>query len=121
MGSTDKASLNWEKFQNVIAGGLRDSADIHHGVNPSDKTQLWDVPIATASDLDDAVESAQKAFKTWSKTSWKERTSLLAQVAEELLKHREEMGRLVMLEAGKPVRTLFNHTLSQCSSFKISF
>ncbi|KAN0110828.1 betaine aldehyde dehydrogenase 1 [Hyaloscypha variabilis] len=98
------ATLDFEKFHNTIAGKPRDSPKVHNGVNPSDKTKLWDVPIATEHDLDDAVKSAQEAFKTWSKTTWKERQDILLQIREELLSHRDEMAQLILKECGKPIQ-----------------
>ncbi len=97
------ATLDFEKFHNTIAGKPRDSLKVHNGVNPSDKTKLWDVPIATEHDLDDAVKAAQEAFKTWSKTTWKERQDILLQIRDELLSHRGEMAQLILKECGKPV------------------
>ena len=98
-----KGAMDWEKFHNTIAGKPRDSDKTHQGVNPSDKTKLWDVPIATEHDLDDAVKSAQEAFKTWSKTTWKERQDKLLLLIDELQSHRDEMANLILKECGKPV------------------
>lgn len=108
MGSVETApatapELNFEKFHNVVASGLRSSEKIHHGVNPSDKSVLWDVPIATERDLDEAVEVARKAFQSWSKTSWAERQEVLGKMRDELAKHIPEMSKLISLEGGKPV------------------
>ena len=101
--TTNGTHISFTSFNNIIAGQPRSSSDIHHGINPSTGKELWDVPIATQHDLDDAVKSAQGAFKTWSKTPWTERQEILSKVAEEVGKHEEEMARLVMLEGGKPV------------------
>lgn len=102
------ATLDFEKFHNTIAGKSRDSPKVHNGVNPSDKTKLWDVPIAAEHDLDDAVKSAQEAFKRWSKTAWKERQSLLLRLREELLSHRVEMAQMILKECGKPVCRIYH-------------
>ena len=64
---------------------------------------MWDVPVASAQDLNDAVEAAQAAFKAWSQKPWQERQNVLAQIREKLLRHSEEMSRLILLECGKPV------------------
>jgi acyl-CoA reductase-like NAD-dependent aldehyde dehydrogenase len=103
MGEHDRVSIDWEKFHNTVAGKPRGSLKIHQGVNPSDKAKLWDVPIASEHDLDDAVKSAQEAFKKWSKTTWKERQDILLQLRDELLSHRDEMAQLILRECGKPV------------------
>ncbi|KUJ13663.1 aldehyde dehydrogenase [Mollisia scopiformis] len=98
------AELSFEKFHNVVAKGLRSSEKMHHGVNPSDKSELWDVPIATERDLDEAVEVAREAFKSWSKTTWAERQQVLAKMRAELQKHVPEMAKLLSLEGGKPIQ-----------------
>lgn len=107
MGSIETATpapeLNFEKFYNVVAKDLRGSDKIHHGVNPSDRSLLWDVPIATERDLDEAVEIAREAFKSWSKTSWAERQQVMARMRDELQKYVPEMAKLLSLETGKPV------------------
>lgn len=106
MGSLETAApakLDFEKFQNVMAKGLSGSEKIHNGVNPSDKALLWDVPIATERDLDEAVEAAREAFKSWSKTSWGERQVLLGKMRDELSKYIPQMARILSLEGGKPV------------------
>ncbi|KAH6677727.1 aldehyde dehydrogenase [Halenospora varia] len=95
-------TVDFTHFSNTVAGVPRGSNDVHHGVNPSDGKQLWDVPIASAGDLDDAVKAAQKAFKTWSKTTWAERQAILLKMAEETEKYGKELGDLVMIEGGKP-------------------
>lgn len=90
-------------FLNIIDGQPRGSKDIHHGINPSNGKPLWDVPIASAEDLEDAVKAAQKAFKTWSKTKWEDRQAIIKKIREEYLKYENEMANILMLEGGKPV------------------
>ncbi|KAH6664559.1 betaine aldehyde dehydrogenase 1 [Halenospora varia] len=98
--------LSFEKFQNVIASGLRGSEKVHHSVNPSDKSLLWDVPIATERDLDEAVEIAREAFKSWSKTTWAHRQDVLGKMRDELAKRVPEFAKLLSLEGGKPANTI---------------
>lgn len=110
MGSIETAvstpELSFEKFHNVLGNGLRGSEKMHQGVNPSDKSLLWDVPIATERDLDEAVEVAREAFKSWSKTSWTERQEVMGRMRDELQKHIPEMAKLLSLEGGKPVSSV---------------
>jgi acyl-CoA reductase-like NAD-dependent aldehyde dehydrogenase len=104
MNGTKEIKIEFEKFHNIIDGSPRSSNNFHHGTNPSDGTELWDVPIASEHDLDDAVRAARKAFKTWSKTKWEDRQVIIKNIGEEFMKYEAEMGKLVMLEGGKPVR-----------------
>lgn len=51
-----------------------------------------------------AIESAEKAFPLWAKTSAKERGALLKKAEVNLLARAEEIGRLISLENGKPFK-----------------
>ena len=107
----EQSKVSFSDFHNVIAGKLRGSNRKHQGVNPSTKDPLWDVSVASAEDLNDAVEAAQAAFKTWSQKPWQERQDVLARIREELLKHQEGMSRVILLECGKPVSLQKSNTM----------
>jgi acyl-CoA reductase-like NAD-dependent aldehyde dehydrogenase len=49
------------------------------------------------------VSAANKAFKTWSRTAWEERSELLIKFADELEKYKDEMNDLLEKESGKTV------------------
>ncbi|RDL36030.1 ALDH-like protein [Venustampulla echinocandica] len=110
MGSTEDTKgpngtlVDFTTFQNIIDGSLHGSTEIHQGINPSNGKPLWDVPIASADDLNVAVAAAQRAFKTWSKTKWEDRQEILGKIAAEFGKYQEQMGELLMLEGGKPIQ-----------------
>lgn len=91
------------QFVNTINGAASKSKTSLQGIDPSTKKKLWDVPVATEEDLDKAVISAQNAFKTWSKTSWKSRQEILTRMSQILVDHRDEMTQLLSTECGKPV------------------
>jgi len=92
-----------QEFVNTVDGAPRTSSLIHQGIDPSTKKKLWDVPIATEKDLDDAVTAAQNSFKTWSKTSWESRQEVLERMRQILVDHRDEMSQILSTECGKPV------------------
>ncbi|GCB24658.1 aldehyde dehydrogenase 5, mitochondrial [Aspergillus awamori] len=89
-------------FANIINGNTRDSSRVHQGINPSNCQKLWDVPVASRDDLQDAIASAQKAFTTWSAVSGSDRQASIAQLKDSILSCKEEMAELLMKEAGKP-------------------
>lgn len=66
--------------------------------------KLWDCPIATQQDVDDAVVSAQKAFEKWRYTSMAERKKLLKKIKDHYMSHVDEITELLIKETGKPVR-----------------
>ncbi|OIW29510.1 aldehyde dehydrogenase [Coniochaeta ligniaria NRRL 30616] len=92
------------KFANVIGGLPRSGGRIHRGVDPSTKTPLWDVPVASRQDVEDAVTSAKSAFPSWSRSSWEHRRHLLLQARDVLLANRTQMAELITKEGGKPIQ-----------------
>ncbi|MBI4446992.1 MAG: aldehyde dehydrogenase [Acidobacteria bacterium] len=85
--------------------------------NPATREQVGTVPLGTRRDAERAIEAAHKAFATWSTTAASKRGELLYDCAGIILRHQEELARLLTLEQGKPLResTLeierFVHTL----------
>ncbi|RAH79246.1 aldehyde dehydrogenase [Aspergillus japonicus CBS 114.51] len=94
-------SLDFTTFHNIIAGQPRSSATVHAGVSPLTHARLWDVPVATAQDVDDAVAAATSAFPSWAAEPYTERTRLLGEFADLYLQHAEEFVELLMAETGR--------------------
>ncbi|KAF3358303.1 hypothetical protein VdG1_02789 [Verticillium dahliae VDG1] len=95
-------SVDFSTYRNIIAGAPRTGKTVSHGIDPSTRKPLWDIPVASAQDLDDAVTSAQAAFPKWSQTSWKQRQACLRQARALLQENRESMAKLISSEGGKP-------------------
>lgn len=91
------------QFSNTINGEARSGSKITQAINPSNKQPLWDVPVASEDDLNEAVAAAAAAFPGWSQTPWSERGKLLLQASEVLKANLKEMASLGMQETGKPV------------------
>lgn len=71
-------------------------------MNPTTGEELWDCPIGTEQDLDDAVAAAKAAFPSWSQTPIEKRKELLLQFADLFGQHTEEFKSLLCKESGKP-------------------
>ncbi|KAF2459483.1 aldehyde dehydrogenase domain-containing protein [Lineolata rhizophorae] len=97
-------STDFFRFHNVINGVCREGTQTYQGVNPSTRKPLWDIPVAAAADLDDAVSAAQAAFPGWAKTGWAGRQSRLAEARKILHENRELMAGLIVEECGKPIQ-----------------
>ena len=104
MSPSKVSTLEFEKFYNIIDGKQRGSDSIHHGINPATGQELWDVPIGTEADLNEAVAVAKKAFPAWRDTPVEKRKELLLKFAELFQQHAEEFTTLLCKESGKPVR-----------------
>src|SRR4029078_13681311 len=57
----------------------------------------------TSSDVDKAIASARAAFKKWSRSTPQERFDVLDRAGTEILARRDELGRLLSREQGKPL------------------
>jgi len=69
--------------------------------NPSTGEPLGRVLQADASDYDTVVRGAVEAFAVWRMVPAPQRGEVVRQLGEELRAHKEALGRLVSLEAGK--------------------
>src|SRR6185436_1576349 len=69
--------------------------------NPTTGQPLGRVLQATADDYDAVVRAAEEAFVTWRMVPAPKRGEIVRQLGEELRKHKDALGRLVSLEAGK--------------------
>ncbi|KAH8728292.1 aldehyde dehydrogenase domain-containing protein [Phaeosphaeriaceae sp. PMI808] len=96
------STVDFEKFYNIVDGKQRGSDKIHRGVNPTTGQELWDVPIASEQDLNDAVVAANKAFPAWRDTPIEKRKELLGKLAELFSQHADEFTTLLCKETGKP-------------------
>jgi hypothetical protein len=102
MSPSKVSIIEFEKFYNIIDGKQRGSKEIHHGVNPATGQELWDIPIASEQDLNDAVAGSKKAFPAWRDTPLEKRKELLLKFAELCQAHSEELTKLLCKETGKP-------------------
>jgi acyl-CoA reductase-like NAD-dependent aldehyde dehydrogenase len=91
------------KFYNIINGERREGETAHQCTDPRTEEPLWDAPIATIKDLDEAVAAAQQAMKTWGKSTIEERKALLVKMADTYQANKEELFEIVMKETGKSV------------------
>ncbi|KAI9660745.1 MAG: hypothetical protein M1831_003437 [Alyxoria varia] len=102
MSPSKVTSLQYDQFYNIIDGEQRSSKSVHHGINPATQEKLWDVPVADQQDLDDAVEAAQRAFKSWKNTPIEERRECLLKFLELWSMAEDQMTDLLATETGKP-------------------
>ena len=89
---------------NYIAGQWREGEEVNEDVNPSDLDEIVGrYARASQADVDDALAAADAAFPSWSRSPLEERRGVLQRIGDELLARREELGRLLAREEGKPL------------------
>jgi acyl-CoA reductase-like NAD-dependent aldehyde dehydrogenase len=91
MSPSKVATVDFTKFYNIVDGQQRGSEITHIGIDPTTGEALWGVPVATQQDVDDAVRSAKKAFKSWSQTPIETRQELMLKYADLCDEYKTEM------------------------------
>ncbi|XP_035830512.1 succinate-semialdehyde dehydrogenase, mitochondrial isoform X2 [Helianthus annuus] len=72
--------------------------------NPADGEVIATVPCMGEMETKDAISAAYDAFTHWSKLTAADRSSRLRNWYNLLIAHKQEIGQLLTLEQGKPLR-----------------
>tara|TARA_A100001391_G_scaffold130111_8_gene89529 strand:+ start:40907 stop:42349 length:1443 start_codon:yes stop_codon:yes gene_type:complete len=97
-----KSDIQYPGLGMHIAGEWIMRADRTHTViNPATEETLGELPLANASDLDRALESADRGFRQWKKTPVAERARVLHTAADLLRERIDTISALATLEEGK--------------------
>lgn len=99
MGSIE----SFYSFHNIIDGKPRGAKQTYCGIDPTTGKDLWDAPVASKQDVEDAVAAARKAFKPWGKTPFEERVKVLRKFADAVKPYLDDFTELILKENGKPV------------------
>jgi len=95
-------SLDTQKFNMLINGELISEEDTIDVINPATEQVIACVPQIEPKHITYALDSANKAFKIWSKISLAHRSELTLKYANLLEKHKNEIVDLLIAETGKP-------------------
>ncbi len=91
-------------FPNLISGRHVDSTHRNADINPSNTGDvIGEFARASRADLDEAIGAAREAFTTWSRSTPQQRFDVLDKAGTEILARREELGRMLAREQGKPL------------------
>ena len=94
-----------EPHKIFLAGRWVESPDVLVIENPADpSTPAGSTYTATDAQYDEAVEAAVAAFEVTRKLPAYERGRILREISAGIRARREEIGRLIALESGKPIR-----------------
>ena len=88
-----------------LAGRWVESDDPLEVTNPANPDQPAGATFnASAAQYEEAVQAAVRAFETTRSLPAYERGRILREISAGIRERREELGRLIALEAGKPIR-----------------
>ena len=90
-------------YKLLIDGALVDGAGSMPVLNPATEEVLAECPTASEAQLNEAVDAAQVAFKSWKNTSMDERRAKLGEIADIIDANSEELARTLTQEQGKPL------------------
>jgi len=71
--------------------------------NPFTNAVITEVEDCGNEDVELAITKATEAFKTWRKTTSKERSLMLRKIGDLVLEHKEELAAILTEEQGKPL------------------
>lgn len=91
------------KVENYIDGSWTAAATKFDVINPANGEVIASVANGDAADTENAVQAAHGAFKTWSKTTAKQRSALLRKWHDLILENADDLGALMTAEQGKPL------------------
>ena len=79
-----------------------------HILNPKTGETVLDLPEASTSQIDKAVDAAEAAFASWSQTTPAQRSNYLLKIADAIEKDADGFAALESLNCGKPINAVLN-------------
>ncbi len=88
--------------------------------SPADYKDILGTVAVKHENVDKAVDSAQRAFKTWSLLDLKEREAYFQRLSEIFLAKKEEFAKTISRETGKPLWEARTEAGALCGKIKIT-
>jgi len=96
-------------------GSTGESLPVH---NPATGALLGQLPIASAADVDAAVDAAARAFVGWKAMTALERGRILARIGQLLRSRASELAPILTMEQGKPLAEAHGELTSAADNFE---
>src|SRR5687767_13154941 len=105
--------------KNFINGEWVAGSDAKENINPSDVTDVvGEYAQADKGQAEGAIAAAQAAAPAWAATTPQQRADILETAGIELLARKDEIGRLLSREEGKPLANGIAETMRAAQIFK---
>ena len=79
------------------------AGDLAQRANPADEQPLSSAHLITATEMQDAIATAERARAGWAKTPFHDRAEVLVRASDAFLARDAELAELLTLEQGKPL------------------
>jgi succinate-semialdehyde dehydrogenase/glutarate-semialdehyde dehydrogenase len=89
-----------------------DGRKMQNVINPATQEVLGQLPHATEADLDMALQSAEKAFAKWKKSSPMDRSAILRKVAQLTRDRSKDIAKNMTMDMGKPLAEALGEVVS---------
>ena len=96
---------------------IGEGRDLFPVINPANGETIAEVPMASAADLDAALDAADKGFLLWRATPVEQRAAVLRKTAALLRERVEAIATLLTLEQGKLIAEARAEVLSSAQIF----
>ena len=96
---------------------IGEGRDLFPVINPANGETIAEVPMASAADLDAALDAADKGFLIWRATPVEQRAAVLRKTATLLRERVEAIATLLTLEQGKLIAEARAEVLSSAQIF----
>lgn len=96
-------SYRMERIKNFVHGAWQNSHSWIPKHNPANGSVTYELPNSTTEEVNQAVSSAQEAFKSWSKTKVQDRANYLYKIADGIEKNADAFAKAETQDVGKPL------------------
>lgn len=90
-------------------------------LDPATNEEITKVSKASEADYEEAIQSAFTSFQSFKKTSARDRSKLLSDLYQSLIKNKEDLGKILCYENGKPLKESIGEIEYAASFFSMVF
>ena len=110
----------YSKFGQFIDGKWQtaEKKETYNVINPATEEIIGKASKASPADVDKALKSAEKGFKTWKKFSPWDRATIIRKIADLMRKKNNELAKWMTLETGKPLAEALGEVSASADIFE---
>lgn len=112
----DSTKVFKPQYENFIGGKWQapKSKQYTDNITPISGKVITKVPLSNEEDIEDALNAAHAAKKSWGKTAPSERANILLKIADKLEQNLELLAYAETWDNGKPIRETLNADVPLC-------